>query len=453
MPFGRAGVRREHLLLGAVVALAWGSVLTFGAYDPVALADLLIALSLIALAAAARGNSAATVAWASAVAITAAGAFCYAHRLDLPVETPFAAVLVAAVAAAVVLRPLWARLGALAVAVGAILGMAVVAWRWGAADIDVFYVMQRATAAVLSGQNPYMTQLAAPGATGVAALHHEFPYLPGAAVLAAPARLLGDVRVMSVVAFAVLIAFVVRLGRESPGGPARAWKVLALCLALPTTVAMVHWAWVDVYSVTGLAGWLALRRQHWRWSLALLAIGLTIKPTILIALVPALLWSRCARREVLIAAAIAAILMLPFALRTGLGAFYQDVIGIQVGFGFRTDGLDLSGLLYQLTGHPVPLAISLVAGALVAYLALRRRPVDLADNLIAAAMLSTAAFLLSRGAFLNFYFIPLWLLVLALAGQDVSFDPAPDVRLPLVGSAILRSRWPLGLRRHADPSR
>jgi hypothetical protein len=445
----RTGVHREHLLLGAVVALGWGTVLTFGAYDAVALAGLLVSVVLMVLVAAARGNSAGTLAWVSAVAITAAGAFRYAPRLDLPAETPFAAVLVAAAAGAVVIRPWRARLAAVAVAVAALLGMTTVAWRWGTADIDVFYVMQHATAAVLSGQNPYVTMLAAPSASGVSALHHQFPYLPGAALLAAPARLLGDVRLMSVIAFVALIAFVVRLASESPGGRARALKVLALCLALPTTVAMVHWAWVDVYSVTGLAGWLALRRQHWRWSLALLAMGLTIKPTILIALVPALLWSRRARREILIAAAIAAVLMLPFVLATGLSAFYQDVIGIQVGLGFRTDGLTLSGFSYQLTGHPVPLAISLVAGALVTYVALRRRPVDLADNLTAAALLSTAAFLLSRGAFLNFYFIPLWLLVLAIAGQGVAFDPESDVRLPLIDRVILGKHWANRRLRHA----
>jgi hypothetical protein len=428
-------VGREHLLLWAVVALGWGTVLTFGAYDALALAGLLVSCALMLLAAGARGNSAGTLAWVSAVTITAAGAFRYSPGLDLPAETPLAAVLVAAAAGAVVIRPLLARLAALFVAVVALLGMAVVAWTWGSTDIDVFYVLQHASAAVLSGQNPYVTTLAAPGVTGYSVLHMQFPYLPGAALLAAPARLLGDVRLMSVVAFAVLITFVVRLAWESPGRRARASRVLALCLALPTTVAMVHWAWVDVYSVTGLAGWVALRRQHPRWSIALLAMGLSIKPTILIALVPALLWSRRARLEILVAAAIAVIVTLPFALRTGLGAFYQDVIGTQVALGFRVDGLTLSGLSYQLTGHPIPLAISLVAGALVAFVTLRRRPVDLADNLIAAALLSTAAFLLSQWAFLNYYFIPLWLLVLALAGQGVAFDAESDIRLPVMDRA------------------
>jgi hypothetical protein len=251
---------------------------------------------------------------------------------------------------------------------------------------------------------------------------------------------------MSAVAFVVLIAFVVRLAWESPGGRTRALRVLALCLALPTTVAMVHWAWVDVYSVAGLAGWLALRQHHRRWALASLAIGLTVKPTILIALVPAFLWSHRARREILIAAAVAAVLILPFAVITGLRTFAYDVLGVQFDIGFRPDGLTLSSWSYERTGRVVPLVISLAAGALLAYVALRRRPVDIADSLLAAAFLSTAAFLLSQGAFLNYYFIPLWLLVLAIAGQGIAFDAASDIRL--TPAARSRERLQASASRH-----
>ena len=162
-------------------------------------------------------------------------------------------------------------------------------------------------------------------------------------------------------------------------------------------------------------------------------MSLSIKPTILIALVPAVLWSRRARRESSVAAVIAVALILPFVLITGPRAFYEDLVGVHITEGFRSDALVLSAWSYQLTGRLIPVAISLVAGALLAYVALRRRPADLADNMIAAAFLSTAAFLLSQGAFLNYYFIPLWLLVLAIAGQGVTFDVAADIRLPVPG--------------------
>jgi hypothetical protein len=49
----------------------------------------------------------------------------------------------------------------------------------------------------------------------------------------------------------------------------------------------------------------------------------------------------------------------------------------------------------------------------------------------AAALLSTAAFLLTKWAFMNYYFIPVWLLVLAVAGRGIPFEAADDdIALP-----------------------
>jgi hypothetical protein len=51
--------------------------------------------------------------------------------------------------------------------------------------------------------------------------------------------------------------------------------------------------------------------------------------------------------------------------------------------------------------------------------------------LCAGALLSTAAFLLAKWAFLNYYFIPIRLLVFALAGRGVPFEESDaDVALP-----------------------
>ena len=87
-----------------------------------------------------------------------------------------------------------------------------------------------------------------------------------------------------------------------------------------------------------------------------------------------------------------------------------------------------------MSGQTLPVWVGLIVGAAVAVFALRRRPTDVADVLCSAALLSTAVFLLAKWAFLNYYFIPVWLLVFALAGRGVMFErSADDVALPGAG--------------------
>lgn len=436
---------REHLVLAAVVALTWGTMFSFGNVATQAMLDVVLALGVLAFALAtpAQGSAAGTATWAVAVVLVGICGFLYVLRLDLPVEAPLTALLVIAAATVVLAKRPIARAGAGTVAAASAVSMMAVAWQWGTADIDVFDGVQQASAALLYGHNPYSDTFAALVQIGpehfvLQAVH--FDYLPGAVLLAAPARLIGDVRVMSVVAFAALIFFVTRIALDSPNGRSRMFHVLALSLASPLTLAMVHWAWLDVYSMTGLAGWLALRKKHHRWSIALLAIAFTVKPTVLIALVPAWLWSRRARSEILLAAGGAVAVILPFALMTGFSAFFNDVIGVYGALGLRYDALTLSAWWYELTGNIVPVWISLSAGAVLALAVLRLRPTDLSDVLIVGAFLSTAAFLLAKQAFLNYYFIPFWLLVVALAGRGTVFDAAEDVRLPVPLSTLAALR-------------
>jgi len=448
-----AGFRpnREHLLLAAVAALSAGTTITFGFLAAPAIVFVLLALVLMWMALRAQPSTAGAGWWACAAALTASVYLVYASRLSLPVETALTFVLAAAVATIPTVSSHRARQAATAVAVTTLLAMAAAAWQWGVLDVDVFNSVQNASSALIHGVNPYLTTFVTPVQTGphsfaYATIH--FQYLPGVALLAAPARLLGDVRVMSVVAFAVLTLFTVLLATQSETGRERAPRILAMSLALPMTVAMVHYALVDVYAVAGFAGWMLLRREHPRWAVLCLVVALTIKPTILIALVAPLLWSRRARREVVYAAAGAALVVLPFMFITGVAAFYQDVLGIQVTLGFRYNGLTLSAAWYALTGHLVPVWFGLLAGVLVAATVLRRRPRDVADVMHAAALLSIAAFLLAKWAFLNYYFIPAWLLMLALAGRGVPFEAAAeDIALPRPWPGALR--WPKQIAAHA----
>ena len=152
-------------------------------------------------------------------------------------------------------------------------------------------------------------------------------------------------------------------------------------MALPLTVGMIQSAWTDVYSAAFFAAWLVLRREHRRWAILALALCLCVKPTILVGLIPFLVWSSRARRELLLAVPAALVVIVPFALATGVGQFLYDVIGVQAAFGNRYDGLDLLSYLWsQLGVQSLPLWLGLLATGIAAVTALARRPRDLAET-------------------------------------------------------------------------
>lgn len=445
-PRARLMLPRELLLLAALAALSAGATVRLGTYSPASLELVVLGTLLMAGALRSGGETlAGKLPWTTLVGCTAAVVLIYGNPLGLPPVTWPAAVLVAAVVAMLIAptRMLqWTAAGIGALALGVTVTLAL---RASQPDIDVFQALQGASAAVLHGQNPYQPTFSAQAPASPFAFVNipvHFEYLPGAALLTAPARIFGDVRLMSVIAFLAIFAFALRLAWQSPEPRVRTARISALCLALPMTVAIVYFSWVDVYSMAGFAGWIALRRSHRRWSIVFLVVTLTVKPVILIALVPVLLWSRRARQEAAAAVIFAALLILPFAFATGIGNFYQDVVGIQANFGFRGDGLTLNAAWYAITRTTLPVWFGLVAGALIAIFAIRRRPKDLADVLCSGALLSTSAFLLAKWAFLNYYFIPVWILVLAVAARGVPFeDSAADVALPTIPFPPSWRKW------------
>jgi hypothetical protein len=435
---GKLAPSREFLLLASLFVLSLGSTIRLGTYSPLALELVVVAAVLMAGAMVNTQNTASgPLPWTVLGGGTAAIVLISADPLGVPRNTLLAAVLVAAIVGLFTVRGPVLRCIAAAVATGALVGVLVAALGAQRPAIDVFQSLQGASNALLHGQNPYQPFFPVEVAVGPFAfvtVTAHFDYLPGAAIITAPGRLFGDVRFMGVIALFAVIVFAVRLAWQSPEPRTRVARIAALCLAVPMMVAVIYVSWVDIYSMVGFAGWIVLRRDHPRWSIVFLVITLTVKPVILIALVPALLWSRRARLETLIAVPFALALILPFALATGVGNFYQDVVGIQTSQNFRGDGLTLNAAWYAVSGHTLPVWFGLLAGAAVAFFALRRRPADLADVLCSGALLSTAVFLLAKWAFLNYYFIPVWLLVLALAGRGMPFErSAVDVALPAAG--------------------
>jgi len=329
-----------------------------------------------------------------------------------------------------------------------LVGLVAASWTWGKAQIDLFTAMMGGSERLLQGHNPYgpvFTYVI--GTTPLKIAQGRFPYGPIVPFLAAPGRLIGDVRVMSVVAVTMIVAGLWRLTRQGDQR-SQAHRVVAVAIASPLSAAMIHQSWVDVYMLAGIVWWLALRRDHRRLSMVALAIGMLVKPTSLILLVPAFLWSHRARIECVIGGVGALVVTLPFALATGVGTFVYAVLGIQLASPFRTDSLNLAAYLFRLA-HWVPpttlLPIVLLVVA-VAVIAWRGRPVVEGDLAIQAAILQVVAFAFAKEAAFNYYFAPEIMLLAAMAGAGVPLLPE-DVSLPWTSSIARISRL-LGMKGH-----
>jgi glycosyl transferase family 87 len=328
----------------------------------------------------------------------------------------------------------WVSIG---VAAAALLALAATAWTWGRVNIDVYDAVSGAANDVMHGRNPYLATVSfyyEPTPLHGAQTPAHFPYGPDVAVLAVPGQALGDVRVMSVLAIAATLAGLWWLARQGLHRGS-AHRIVALGLASPLCVGMVLFAWVDVYMMAFLVGWLALRRSHRRWSIVLLAAAMLVKPLALVVLVPWLVWSNRARLEILIAAVGALIFALPFALGVGLQAFAYDIVGVQLDLPPRFGALTLVAFAWKLTHRTLPSLVSILGvAALVAAIAWRGRPSDEADLSVQATVLSIASFLLAKWALFNYYFISEVMILVAMAAAGVRLAPG-EVRLPFASFA------------------
>jgi hypothetical protein len=344
-------------------------------------------------------------------------------------QLALALALTATTGAACVLRPGRAALALLGAATLCLLGLMAVTWNWGADRIDVFTAVSGATAALLHGANPYgpVFTMSIPQYPGH--VHAHFVYGPIVPVLAALGWLVGDVRVMSVAALGVTFAGLWLLARQG-GHRFDAHRVVALAIASPFNVGMVNRSWVEVYIGAGVVMWLALRGLRRRLAIACLGVALLVNPLTPLVLLPAFLWSRRARREMLAAAIGAAIFALPFVLITGVGPFFSAVIGFQLSVPPWPGALTITAFTLQ-SWH---LALSSLVTVMVVLIALavigwRGRPHCLGDLAVQAAVLLLAAFLFAKLAFFNEYYLAAAMLVTGLAGVGVAL-PSGDVSLP-----------------------
>lgn len=365
----------------------------------------------------------------------------WSGQRDVAVVILVVALTIAATAAAAL--PLRRAAAALAVTALLGLGLIVATWpTWGSAGIDIFRAVTGATSALLHGDNPYgsvFTYVTAIAPSQMGVLKAHFVYGPIVPVLAALGWLVGDVRVMSVVALAATVAGFWVLARQGAQA-ASAHRVVALAVASPLAVAMVQEAWVEVYIVAGVIGWLALRHRHRHWATAALGMAMLVNPITLVVLVPWFIWSRRARFEVMVAGMAAALFALPFIVVTGVGAFLHDVVGVQLAQQPRYNALTLTSYLWQTWHLVLPGWLPAILVVVTVVLIIGRGPPSHEAELAGlAAVMIFATFLAAKWAFFNYYYIAAMMLLAAMASAGVRFAPG-DLALPDPRALLRRSK-------------
>lgn len=234
---------------------------------------------------------------------------------------------------------------------------------------------------------------------------------------------------MSVAMFIVLFAGIIGLAATHPARR-RQWWLIAICVAFPLTITMVLHAWVDIYSVALFAIWAALRRRHSALASIALGVSFAAKLTIVPALIPFWLWSSKVRREGAIAVLVATAIALPFAIATGIGDFVQDVFRLFVNLPMRFEFVTIHAYLYHHGQGPLDSWVGVLAVVVVAGLILWRKPRDLGDAFVSSALLLTIFYFFAAQAPINYYFVPITMLLLALATRGLPLDAAENIHLP-----------------------
>ncbi len=423
----------QGLLVAAIGTVALGSSWRRGTYSIHALLSVLLGVPLAAAAivAMARRGLPALSSWGWPLAVAALALMNLAPRLNSAGSWAIFgwSSLLALASAGLCLSPLRGRAWALAgAATVADLALAAAQIKWGRAQIDVFWFAQRATAQLLAAHNPY--GVAYPTTTpGLISAH--FPYGPALLILAAPFRLLGDVRVANATAMVVIFLCCAVLALRHAGAT-MAGRYLALALALPFAPFMIVNAWPEVFPVAGVAVWLTLRARHPRWATLGLGVGLCTVPTVAPLLALPWLWWRDARKEVTLAVLFAVMICVPFAVWAGVRNFIADTVLLQWDLGPRHNALSINGLLWH-TGQPLLpwwAGVAMSGACLLAFFAWGRR--EWSSALVLGATLTLVAFLTAKWAFFDYYFIVVYGFTLGLCTSSerpltVSPSSAPVV--------------------------
>jgi hypothetical protein len=194
---------------------------------------------------------------------------------------------------------------------------------------------------------------------------------------------------------------------------------------------MIYLAWADIYGLAMLSAWLALRDTHRRPAIVCLGLCLAAKPTLGAILLIIVLWSRTARRELPAGIAVAAAVILPFAVWDGFN-FWQSTVGTLFSplvYVNRIDALSVNSIVHLFGGMWMPAPTMLLLTLALSVPIVATRPRDGCDTLAMGAALTTVIVVTGRPAFLNYYFVAAAALLLALA-MEQGAGRLDDIALP-----------------------
>jgi len=297
---------------------------------------------------------------------------------------------------------------AIIVTAGLLARFVIVAW-----DIkpgyDIYYIQDAAGHAVLAGQNPYLTHV----------YHAGYPYWPMSAILAAAGLALGDARWSLLPAdVATFIAFVAIA--RNVGLPGRIGAIAGALFLWDAAGLFITWQsmtepLVIAFTMCGIA---LLTRPRPRGILAGIALGFAMATKqFAVGFVVPLLFTRKRYQQLAAAAAfLVSGLMLVAYFAESPSAFVAGSIASHLGEASRPYALNLLDPLPPIV-PPIHLPFVFAAiAALTAALIVRTRWGDSVDGWVATTLaLGVVAFALIDISFLNYYQIPLALmLVLSL---------------------------------------
>jgi Glycosyltransferase family 87 len=284
---------------------------------------------------------------------------------------------------------------------------------------DVHLIQEAGGNALLAGQNPYAVRTA---------YDSGYPYWPLSAFMAAGGLLLGDARWGLLLADAITAVAFVAIARNI-GAPARLGALAAALLLWNSSGLYITWQSLPEPLVIAFAALAvaAITRRGTRGWLAGVALGLAVATKQLgLGLLPLLPLSRDRRRwtAFAVAGAVAAAIIVPFAL-LDLPRFLEGSVSshmVEPARDYAVNLLDpLPGVLPRLN---VPLVVTGVL-ALGIGTAVRFRWPDAIDGWLAGSIaLLTVAFCFIGISFVNYYQIPLaLLLVLIMVPDDFETEP------------------------------
>jgi len=218
--------------------------------------------------------------------------------------------------------------------------------------------------------------------------------------------------------------------RMSPGDAGRREMVTLCFLFLPRTLFVLEQSWTEplIVATMGVFVVLLCRSAHGAWSGTWLGLWLSSKQYVVLAAPMVLKYRRCKWWVWGIAIAIGAVLIAPFAL-WDWNALYHDVLGFFFTSDIRPDALSLVAAA-QRFGHDVPwwVVLPLWCATVAFYTATMRR--TLSGMLFSTASTWLTFFLLGKQAFMNYWYVILFVLLMSVAASRKEYSTCPAEAKP-----------------------